>query len=366
MYFPKYVFKGVKVDLRIIASYSNGHHYSRGGNLVTVALQYSNGEITTTTAWDCNDGEYEASFVPKEVGNLKVFVSIDGQSIKDSPYHVLVSRNYPSIERPTNIVNYHGKMGKPWGIAFGPKNGVWAVADQSNHCVYVFQEEDKFLWKFGSKGSNIGQLDNPCGITFDASNCLYVADFNNCRVQKLDINGNFVFHYGKGTSNEQILGSPVGVATHDGKLYVADSKLNCVVQFANSGEFCQTIGKGVLHNPNGIIITKEDQILVTDCDHNCIYSFRLDGHYIGKFGKHKLSGPRSLTVDEDGFVFITDTGNHRIVVYSKDGCYIHHFGSKGKTNLQLLNPRGVGISSNGNIYICDSLNSCVKIFVLIN
>ena len=175
-----------------------------------------------------------------------------------------------------------------------------------------------------------------------------------------------MFHYGKGTSNEQILGSPVGVATHDGKLYVADSKLNCVVQFANSGEFCQTIGKGVLHNPNGIIITKEDQILVTDCDHNCIYSFRLDGHYIGKFGKHKLSGPRSLTVDEDGFIFITDTGNHRIVVYSKDGCYIHHFGSKGKTNLQLLNPRGVGISSNGNIYICDSLNSCVKIFVLIN
>ena len=111
-----------------------------------------------------------------------------------------------------------------------------------------------------------------------------------------------------------------------------------------------------------MIITKEHQLLVADCDHGCIYSFTLDGHCIGKFGENKLSGPRSLTVNEDGFVFITDTGNHHVIVYSKDGCCIHQFGSKGKTNFQLLNPRGVAVSSNGNIYICDSLNSCIKIY----
>ena len=360
--FPQYMFKGVKVDFRISARYSNGHHYPRGGNRVTVALQYSKGEITTTTVRDCNDGNYEVSFVPQEVGNLKLFASIDGQPIKDSPYHILVGRNYPSIKQPTNIVNYHGRMGKPWGIAFGPKNGVWAVVDQSNHCVYVFQHEDYFLWKFGNKGPNVGQLNNPCGITFDVSNFLYVADFNNRRVQKVDINGNYVFHYGEGASGERTLDSPVGVVTHDNKVYVADSTLNCIVKFTNNGGFCQTIGKGLLCNPNGVIITKQNHLLVADCDHGCIFSFTLDGHCIGKFGENKLSGPRSLTVDEDGFVFITDTGNHRVIVYSKDGCCIHQFGSKGKTNFQLLNPRGVAVSSNGNIYICDSLNSCIKIY----
>ena len=28
-------------------------------------------------------------------------------------------------------------MGQPWDIAFG-KDGMWAVADHSNHCVYIF------------------------------------------------------------------------------------------------------------------------------------------------------------------------------------------------------------------------------------
>lgn len=357
----QYVFKGVKVDFRISAKYSNGHNYPRGGNRVTVALQSSTGGKAAIKVRDCNDGDYETSFVPQEVGNLKVFVSIDGQSIRDSPYHVFVSRNYPSIERPTLKVDCHGKMGIVWGIAFGHQNGVWAVADQSNHCVYVFLDDDKFLWKFGSKGSNKGQLDSPCGIAFDSNNCLYVADFNNCRVQKFDINGNYLLHYGNETSSEKILGSPAGVATHDSKVYVADSTLNCVVKFTNNGEFCQTIGKGLLHNPYGVIVTKENCLLVTDCKYNFIYSFSLDGHCLGKFVENRLSGPRNLTVDEDGFVFVTDTGNHRIVIYNKDGTYIHHFGSKG--NFKILNPRGVGIHPNGNIYVCDSVNRCIKIYM---
>ena len=95
----------------------------------------------------------------------------------------------------------------------------WAVVDQSNHCVYVFQHEYHFLWKFGNKDPNVGQLNNPCGITFDVSNFLYVADFNNRRVQKVDINGNYVFHYGEGASGEPTLDSPVGVVTHDSKVY---------------------------------------------------------------------------------------------------------------------------------------------------
>ena len=56
--------------------------------------------------------------------------------------------DYTRVDKHSKIVNNDGNMGKPWGIAFG-KNGMWAVADWSNHCVYVFDGHDQLVRKFG-------------------------------------------------------------------------------------------------------------------------------------------------------------------------------------------------------------------------
>ena len=86
-------------------------------------------------------------------------------------------------------MNNDGGMGLPWGIAFG-RNGLWAVADYSNHCVYIFDDKDELIRKFGSNGSNNGQFSCPRGVEFDNHNHVYVVDNGNHRVQKFDINGN--------------------------------------------------------------------------------------------------------------------------------------------------------------------------------
>ena len=68
-------------------------------------------------------------------------------------------RNYQAIDKPSNIVNSDGNMGQPWGVAFG-RNGLWAVADHSNHCVYIFDDKDQLVRKFGSNGNNNGQFSS--------------------------------------------------------------------------------------------------------------------------------------------------------------------------------------------------------------
>ena len=60
-------------------------------------------------------------------------------------------------------MNENGKMGMPWGIAFG-KDGVWAVADYSNNHVCIFDGQDKLIRKFGQSGTGDGQLRHPEGI----------------------------------------------------------------------------------------------------------------------------------------------------------------------------------------------------------
>ena len=42
----------------------------------------------------------------------------------------------------TKIINNNGDMGQPWGIGFS-WNGKWAVANHSNHCVYLYDGEDQ-------------------------------------------------------------------------------------------------------------------------------------------------------------------------------------------------------------------------------
>jgi len=71
-------------------------------------------------------------------------------------------------------VNDDGKVDYPWHIAFH-KDGVWAVKDYINHCVYIlnFDSQDKLIAKkIGHHGSGSGQFSNPRAVSFDANDHL--------------------------------------------------------------------------------------------------------------------------------------------------------------------------------------------------
>ena len=125
---------------------------SKGGSkIVAQAHSITTGEAIPIAIQDNRDGTYCASFVSNEAGEVRLSVVINGKHIKGSPYSVSVRRNYLALNIPSKIIDDGGKMGEPWGIAFG-KDGIWAVTDHSNHCVYIFDSQDQLLKKFGSKG----------------------------------------------------------------------------------------------------------------------------------------------------------------------------------------------------------------------
>ena len=182
---------GKKVEFAIVTKDSNGDRCVKAGSQVSVQLKSFTGDVTAGEVRDNNDGSYMASFVAGQVGEAKLLVSINGEQIKGSPYSIVVGRNYQAIDKPSKIVNNNGSMGNPWGVAFG-RNGLWAVADWSNHCVYIFDDKNQLVRKFGSNGSNNGQFSGPRGVAFDSHNHLYVVDNGNHRVQKFDTNGYYL------------------------------------------------------------------------------------------------------------------------------------------------------------------------------
>lgn len=365
---PQYTFVNETVEFTITTKYYSGHYCSKGGSQVVVQLRYDTKGTVLAKVKDNNDGSYTVSFVPEQVGEAKLFASINGLKIRENPYTIVVRKTYLAVNKPSNIVDSSGNMGRPWGIAFS-QNGMWAVADLSKHCVYVFDKEDELVVKIGSRGNSNGRFYCPYGVAFDSDGHLYIADGGNHRVQKFDAAGNYLLQFGsKGSSGGQ-LNNPRGIVIHDDKLYVADSNNKRISIFqTNNGEFCHFIGKGHLDAPYDISVNTNDLLVVVDHDQHCISTFTLEGEFVNKFGskgKHwgQLNEPCSLTTDLNDCILVADSGNHRVLIFDKDGNCINCIGTIiGPSAGEFNYPRGVALSSNGSIYISDSANKRIQVF----
>ncbi len=94
-----------------------------------------------------------------------------------------------------------------------PKNGRIIVCDFQNHRIQVFDEDGKFLMKFGSRGVNKGHFYFPWGVAIDQRRGrIVVADCENCRIQMFDENtGEFVCKFGSEGIYDGQLNEPSGV-----------------------------------------------------------------------------------------------------------------------------------------------------------
>ncbi|XP_019618786.1 PREDICTED: tripartite motif-containing protein 3-like [Branchiostoma belcheri] len=93
------------------------------------------------------------------------------------------------------------------------------VSDGSNNCVFVYNDDGQFLFKFGGWGSGEGQLKKPCGICTDRAGNVIVADWGNKRVEMFDKTGQFLKHIIRVTGT----GAPCAVAmATQGQLVVTD------------------------------------------------------------------------------------------------------------------------------------------------
>ena len=362
---PVVVSKGDNVEFKVITKDQGSHLCHKGGSKAVIQAQSSRGDVTPVEVKDNKDGSYSASFVANQVGEVKLAVTIKGQQIKGSPFNVKIHGKYTTIDKPSKVVNEGGIIDTPWGIAFG-RDGMWAVTDNFNHCVLIFDRECQLNRKFGRYGIGDGQFNWPLGIAFDANNHLYVTDHNNHRVQKFDDNINFVIQFGTFGSDNGQLKHPIGIVVHNNKVFITEWQGNRISVFQLDGQFSHIIGSGRLSKPHYIAVSSNDQLLVANSGHHCISMFTLDGNYVGKFGtdigRGQLSSPSGIATDFCGFILVVEYGNSCVSIFDKDGNFMHSFGTYGTGYGQFSCPHQIAISPTGDIYICDTSNKRIQIF----
>ena len=345
--------KEAEFTFSVVTKDRNRHPCYDVRNVVMIQAQSRTGDVISVPVKDHQDCNYTASFVPNQTGKVMLSLLLNG--------HLHDTRDFFLLSDPCSKAV--SGMGYPWGIAFG-KDGVQAVADHSNHCVYVFDNHDQLMRKFGSLGSEVGQFRSPCGLAFDAENCLYVVELCNHRVQKFDINGKYLLQFGSGNDELQY---PVGIAVHNVKVFVADQGNRRISVFELDGQFINTFGSDQLINPYDVTFTDKNQILVADYGQHCISIFSLDGNYVGKIGtrgsdRGQLMYPSGVAVSLDGFIMVTEIGNHRLSVFDKKGDFLYCFGSEGTGTNPFSHPYGIACNPNCNIYVSDYSNRRILVF----
>ena len=280
-----------------------------------------------------------------------------------------------------------GGLTKPHGVAAHPSQDIVIVANTgANAVVKIDSTTCDNIGGWGSTGSADGQFNFPHDVAVDKSGGIYVADYNNNRIQVFDSSGTFQRKWGTGgagdsrfTASPQFSG-PAGVEVDGcGDIFVTDFNNRRVQKFTSDGTFI-TIwgwggsGSGQFDRPTGIAVDMKGRVFVVDTFNHRIQRFspstialtHLFKNKWGGFGstESQFSSPFGIAVNTNtGNIYVADTSNHRIQEFDASGTFIRKWGSSGPDSGEFLFPQGVAVDSNtGEVYVADTNNHRIQVF----
>ena len=300
------------------------------------------------------DGNLRLKFTPKVPGVCSIEVKINGDKLPTCPMTVQVKERELVVVGELKLkFSPEDKPVKFYGIAVNT-NGMMVLTDNLGHCVYVFDKNGNCLRKIKSEGSNTGQFQHPDRISFLNDNEVLIADYGNCRIQRLNIQtGTVVKSYGKFGKRKGELSNPVDVTVNDeGSIVVTEYGNGRIQVMSKEGESIFTFGdKG----PEKLLwptccILYQNRFLVSDTGNHCIKAFDQSGTFLYKFGKEgnqdgQFKCPSGLLVDSSNNLLVCDFGNSRVQQFSLDGRFT------GKSITRLSKPMAITTAPDGRILV---------------
>ena len=251
------------------------------------------------------------------------------------------------------------------------------------------------------------ELRNPYGVAVDSAGNVYIADTRNQRIRKVDSTGTITtiagtgevgFSGDGGPAAAARLAFPAGVAVDSaGNVYIADFFNNGIRKVDSTGTITTIAGIGELgfsgdggpaveaelYNPASVAVDSAGNVYIADTWNRRIRKVDSTGTIItiagtGEFGfsgdggqavEAELRNPYGVAVDSAGNVYIADTGNQRIRKVDSTGTITTiagtgEFGFSGDGGpaaaARLAFPDGVAVDSAGNLYIADTGNRRIR------
>ncbi len=155
-------------------------------------------------------------------------------------------------------------------------------------------------------------------------------------------------------------------------IYVTDSELGKIFVFDSNGKFSRVIGslkhgEGYFKHPTGIAVDSAAQrIYVSDTWRDEIFVMDMNGSVLQKIGKSgtgdgEFNFPTDLRLDGPNLM-VVDAMNFRLQVLDRAGTFQFAIGKVGDGLGNLFRPKGLGVDSEGHVYLVEGLSGVVQVF----
>jgi len=303
-------------------------------------------------------------------------------------------------------------MRGPWGVAVDNRGNVY-IADFMGNAIRKVDQYGNIstvagtgLGGFSGDGgpANTAQISNPWGVAADNEGSIYIAAGN--RVRKVDPSGIITTIAGTGAatfSGDGGLAINAGLSANgimvDGNknIYIGDYSNKRVRKIDASGIITTIAGTGAggfsgdggpainaaLDGPTGLAMDKEGNIYIADVSNYRIRKIDTNGiittiagngamTYDGEAipaNTASISRSYSMTVDGSGNIYLSAYDQNRILKIDKDGILttvagngVRGFAGDGgtSTGAQLNYPTGITVDNKGNLYFAEQSNRRVR------
>lgn len=252
------------------------------------------------------------------------------------------------------------------------------------------------------------QLWGPIDLSLDKWGNLYILDFNNNRIRKVNTAGLITTVAGTGTPGNPANGSvgpsaniyACGIAVDkNDNVFFTDASNSVVRKINASGLIYRVAGmtgsQGYTGDggkadtarfrlPQGIAVDRIGNIYIADAGNHAIRKIDTGGFistiagtgvagYFGDGGLAtfaQLDSPYSVTVDKRGMVYINDFNNNVIrmvdtlgiitTITSNTGAHSYTGDNGLAVNATVNSPKGISVDSNNFLFIADALNNVVR------
>lgn len=301
-----------------------------------------------------------------------------------------------------------GTMKAPRGMVYNT-NGDLFIADSSNHRIRKLAKSGTLITYaglvsgFADGNISVARFNTPTDLAIDTSGNLYIADYGNHRIRKIDTAGNVSTIAGSGVGGyADAVGvlaqfkNPAGIAVDtSGIVYVGDYTNNRIRRIAVDGTVT-TIGGGSsaglldgaaavsrFNKPGDVEVSSLGIVYVADRINNAIRKIEFNGtewisstlnvsatqgYKDGSLSVTLFDDPADIALAPDGTIYIADKGNNRIrkidLVESKSstvlGSGLNGFADLDFTDSGFSAPEAIVFDASGNLTIADSGNNRVR------
>ena len=339
--FPISITKDGKRTLILQTRNSRGEPMGTGPVSVRAWLTDRSGRrVCDADVSNSGDGRYGVTFCLQEAFLGKAHFTANGGHIDGSPCDVMV-RDYTKLQKPKLSIT---TPSKPEYLCVSQRNGdIFVTLDNGNVCIYsskgvlrstiigaslgikcalgiVVDEErevvyitcawthkivkarldGKLLLAVGTKGSGHLQFNCPTGLCQDTAGNIYVADYNNKRVQVLGPDCSYrkelkCSNFARG----------VAVDFH-GNVHIATK---CGMEIFNSKSgYCEQVNCG------DVAINQENHRFVVDYSPDSgVEVYKQDSSFLHRICE--LHYPRGVCFDQSGAIFVAEQGPKKVLKY---------------------------------------------------